>query len=151
MNNLDQLLDGYKNSCDIYRYIDLRLLSNENGVFRCKVPLSKQTKNHVNMMHASVLFAIGELLGGMVCSQHIAKPEKFQPVVRDFKVDFRAPAFTDVTAEAFFDAAQAEEMNKQLEKNGRFDFPLAAKLTDDNGQLVAETLGSYAIRNFMGG
>ena len=50
-----------------------------------------------------------------------------------------------------FDAAQAVEMNQRLEESGRFDFQLAATLTDDNGQLVAETLGSYAIRNFMGG
>jgi hypothetical protein len=39
-------------------------------------------------------------------------------------------------------------MNQQLEATGRYDYALAAKLTDTQGQIVAETLGQYAIRDF---
>ncbi|GIR10364.1 MAG: hypothetical protein CM15mP21_6260 [Hyphomicrobiales bacterium] len=42
---------------------------------------------------------------------HLARPEKFQPVVRDLKIEFKAPAFSSVTAETKFSQAQADEMN----------------------------------------
>ena len=68
---------------------------------------------------------------------HLARPEKFQPVVRDLKIEFKAPAFSSVTAEAQFSQAQADEMNDTLDKKGRFDFTLVADLKDENEKLVA--------------
>jgi hypothetical protein len=42
------------------------------------------------------------------------------------------------------------EMNAKLEETGKYDFQQKAVLTDENGTVVAETLGSYALRNFLG-
>ena len=53
-------------------------------------------------------------------------------------------------AEAHFDASQALEMNAKLEETGKYDFQLKAVLSDSNGSVVAETWGSYALRNFLG-
>jgi acyl-coenzyme A thioesterase PaaI-like protein len=101
-------------------------------------------------MHAGVLFSLGEFLGGLITARYLDNPRKFQPVVRDLKIDFKAPAMTDITATAYFSADQALEMNAKLEETGRYDFQQKAVLTDTNGTVVAETLGSYALRNFMG-
>ena len=57
---------------------------------------------------------------------------------------------TDITATAYLGADQALEMNAKLEETGRYDFQQKAVLTDTNGTVVAETLGSYALRNFTG-
>ena len=43
---------------------------------------------------------------GACCSLNPNEPERFQPVVRDVKIDFKAPATTDVIAEAFFSEDQ---------------------------------------------
>jgi hypothetical protein len=102
------------------------------------------------MMHAAFLFLGGEFLGGLVPMRHLKHPEKFQPVVRDLKIDFKAPALTSVTAQAHFSQAQADEMNQKLEETGRFDFTLLAELTDEAGTLVAQTMANYALRNFSG-
>ena len=142
--------DGAKESCPIYGFLGLEVLQAEGGVFKARMPLNKDTSNHVNIMHASVLFALGEMLGGLVAAKHLAKPEKYQPVVRGLKIDFKAPALTAITAEASFSEAQAVEMNAKLDETGKFDFILKASLTDANGTVVAETEGDYAIRNFLG-
>ena len=134
----------------IYDFLGLEVVSMEGGVFRARVPLNENTGNHVNIMHAGVLFAVGEVLGGLVAIKHVEKPEKFQPVVRSLKIDFKAPAMTAITAEAHFSAAQAAEMNAKLDETGKYDFELPATLKDENGTVVAETLGAYAIRNFFG-
>lgn len=135
----------------IYEFLGLEVVAADGEVFKARVPLNANTANHVNMMHAGVLFAVGEVLGGLVAIKHLAKPEKFQPVVRSVTIDFKAPALTPITAEATFSAAQAAEMNAKLDETGKYDFELKASLKDENGTLVAETLGSYAIRNFLGG
>jgi hypothetical protein len=57
---------------------------------------------------------------------------------------------TDIVATAYFSVDQAVEMNAKLAETGRYDFQQKAVLTDANGTIVAETLGSYALRNFMG-
>lgn len=141
---------GAKKNCPIYDFLGLSVLEAENGVFRATIPNSKEAGNHIGIMHAGVLFSLGEFLGGLITARYLDNPRKFQPVVRDLKIDFKAPAMTDITATAYFSAEQGLEMNAKLEETGRYDFQQKAVLTDTNGTVVAETLGSYALRNFMG-
>ena len=141
---------GAKKNCPIYEFLGLSVLEAENGVFKETIPNSKEAGNHIGIMHAGVLFSLGEFLGGLITARYLDNPRKFQPVVRDLKIDFKAPAMTDITATAYFSAEQALEMNAKLEETGRYDFQQKAVLTDTNGTVVAETLGSYALRNFMG-
>jgi len=141
---------GAKKNCPIYEFLGLSVLEAENGVFKATIPNSKEAGNHIGIMHAGVLFSLGEFLGGLITARYLDNPRKFQPVVRDLKIDFKAPAMTDITATAYFSAEQALEMNAKLEETGRYDFQQKAVLTGTNGTVVAETLGSYALRNFMG-
>jgi uncharacterized protein (TIGR00369 family) len=141
---------GAKKNCPIYEFLGLSVLEAENGVFKATIPNGKEAGNHIGIMHAGVLFSLGEFLGGLITARYLDNPRKFQPVVRDLKIDFKAPAMTDITATAYFSAEQALEMNAKLEETGRYDFQQKALLTDTNGTVVAETLGSYALRNFMG-
>ena len=148
--DLEKLAANIRENYSLYSNAGLQILQADE-TFKVKVELNPQTENHVQMMHAAYLFDGGEFLGGLVPMRHLAKPEKFQPVVRDLKIDFKAPAMSSVTAETVFSQAQADEMNAALEKDGRFDFTLVADLKDENGTLVAQTTTNYAIRNFMGG
>ena len=136
--------------CPIYRFIGLETVSVDKNIYKCFTPLGENNKNHIGIMHAGVLFSLGEFLGGLITARYLDNPRKFQPVVRDLKIDFKAPAMTDITATAYFAADQALEMNAKLEETGWYDFQQKAVLTDTNGTVVAETLGSYALRNFMG-
>ena len=147
--DLEKLSAGIREQYGLYRSADLQILQADE-TFKVKVALGPETQNHVHMMHAAYLFAGGEFLGGLVPMRHLAEPEKFQPVVRDLKIEFKAPAMTSVTAEAVFTQAQADEMNAALAKDGRFDFTLIADLKDENGTLVAQTTANYALRNFLG-
>ncbi len=141
---------GAKKNCPIYEFLGLTVLEAEDGVFKASIPNTKESGNHIGIMHAGVLFSLGEFLGGLITARYLVNPRKFQPVVRDLKIDFKAPAMTDITATAYFTAEQGLEMNTKLEETGRYDFQQKAVLTDANGTIVAETLGSYALRNFMG-
>ena len=107
---------GAKKNCPIYEFLGLTVLEAENGVFKATIPNSKAAGNHIGIMHAGVLFSLGEFLGGLITARYLDNPRKFQPVVRDLKIDFKAPAITDITATAYFAADQALEMNAKLEE-----------------------------------
>ena len=141
---------GAKNNCPIYEFLGLRVLEADDGLFKASIPNTEESGNHIGIMHAGALFSLGEFLGGLITARYLDNPRKFQPVVRDLKIDFKAPAMTDIIATAYFGPEQAIEMNTKLEETGRYDFQQKAILTDANGNVVAETLGSYALRNFMG-
>lgn len=147
--DLEKMAAETREKYALYRNAGLEILQADE-VFKAKVVLGPDTANHVNMMHAAYLFTGGEYLGGLVSTRHIANPQKFQPVVRDVKIEFKAPAMSSVTAETVFTQAQADEMNAALERDGRYDFELVAELKDENGTLVAQTTANYAIRNFLG-
>ena len=147
--DIEKLSASIREKYGLYRNAGLQILQADE-VFKAKVELTSETENHVKMMHAAYLFAVGEFLGGLVPMRHLAKPEKFQPVVRDLKIDFKAPAMTSVTAKTLFSQVQADEMNAELDKDGRYDFTLVADLKDEAGTVVAQTTTNYAIRNFMG-
>ena len=134
----------------VYGNANLEILEAKE-TFKVRMSLRPETENHLKMMHAAYLFAGGEFLGGLVPMVHLAKPDKFQPVVRDLKIEFKAPAFSAVTAKTEFSQDQADEMNAALDKEGRFDFTLLAELKDQSEKLVARTTTNYAIRNFVGG
>ncbi|MDG1690556.1 MAG: YiiD C-terminal domain-containing protein [Alphaproteobacteria bacterium] len=147
--DLEKMAASIRQQFPIYENAGLEILRADE-VFKARVILGEKTQNHVHMMHAAFLFLGGEFLGGLVPMRHLKHPQKFQPVVRDLKIDFKAPALTSITAQAHFSQAQADEMNQQLEETGRFDFTLVAELTDEAGNLVAQTTANYALRNFSG-
>ena len=56
---------GAKKNCPIYEFLGLSVLEAENGVFKATIPNSKEAGNHIGIMHAGVLFSLGEFLGGL--------------------------------------------------------------------------------------
>lgn len=147
--DFEKMAEGIRANYSLYGNANLEILQARES-FKVRMSLGPETENHLKMMHAAYLFAGAEFLGGLVPMAHLAKPEKFQPVVRDLKIEFKAPAFSAVTAETHFSQTQADDMNAALDKDGRFDFTLLAELKDENETLVAQTTTNYAIRNFLG-
>ena len=131
----------------VYEFMDLKVINSSDGLYRCLVPLSKNTTNHIFTVHAAFQWAAAEILGGLVvlCNR---KDEKYVPVVKGLNIDFKAPALSDITSTAYFADRDVVEMNSALESTGRYDFALNSKIRDTNEQVVAEAEGYYAVRVF---
>jgi acyl-CoA thioesterase FadM len=72
--------------------------------------------------------------------------EKYVPVVKSLDIDFKRPALTDLTSEAYFSDEEVEVMNTALASTGRYDFTLRSVIRDANDEVVAEATGCYAVR-----
>ncbi|MBV32653.1 MAG: hypothetical protein CMK36_04365 [Porticoccaceae bacterium] len=147
MNLKEQYEAAARAVCHIYTFLDMRIDSIENGVYRSKIPLSVNTKNHVNIMHAGPIWMAAEYLGGLVAFHNLSD-SKYQPVVAGVTIKFLRPATSDITAETIFSDEDAKLMRKSLLTVGRFDFSIHIVLRDSVGKIVAEADGDYVVKDF---
>ena len=141
----NQIEDWARENLPIYEFMGLKVLSVSDGLYKCFVPLSDNTGNHIKTVHAAFQWASAEILGGLAVLS-TRKDDKYVPVVKSLSIEFKRPALTDITSEAQFSSKQVKVMNTALESTGRYDFDLASVIRDSEGEVVAEASGQYAVR-----
>lgn len=136
-----------RDACPIYTFLDLQVESIEGGIYRSRMPLNDNTKNHVNIFHAGPMWMTAEYLGGLIATHNLDDP-KYQPVIAGLNITFLRPAMTDITAETEFSPADALAMKTALEATGRFSYTLHIVIKDTAGKVVAEAEGQYVVKDF---
>ena len=136
-----------RDACPIYTFLDLQVESIEGGIYRSRMPLNDNTKNHVNIFHAGPMWMTAEYLGGLIATHNLDDP-KYQPVIAGLNITFLRPAMTDITAETEFSPADALTMKTALESTGRFFYTLHIVIKDTTGKVVAEADGQYVVKDF---
>jgi len=146
MERIETALESWvRAQLPLYEFMDLEITSVSDGLYQCRVPLGRNTGNHVNTFHAALQFAAAEILGGLIVLSR-RSDEKYVPVVKRLDIEYRRPALSDITAEVRFADAQVEVMNAALATDGRYDFELRPVIRDAAGEVVAEATGYYAVR-----
>lgn len=143
----EELEKWAKTNFPIYEYMGLKIVSASNGLYQCSVPLTINTGNHFNTVHAAFQWASAEILGGLIVFSN-RPDEKYVPVVRSMEIEFKSPARSGITAEACFTDAEVEVMVASLKSSGRYDFELRVTIRDVAEEIVAESKASYAVRDF---
>jgi len=133
--------------CPIYAFIDLRVESVENGIYRARVPLSANVQNHLKIFHAGPIWMAAEYLGGLIVL-HNTDVKKYQPVVSGLDIKFIGPALSDIVSEVIFSYKEVDKMRKSLDLTGRYDFTTNIVVKDTNANLVAEAEGNYSVKDF---
>ena len=59
-------------------------------MYRCRIPLNDQNKNHIDTVHAAIQWAAAEVLGGLVIAVNFRDPPLFV-AVRSVSIDFLRP------------------------------------------------------------
>jgi len=129
----------------IYRHIGLTVELAGSGLYRCRIPMSEQNRNHIGTIHACIQWAAAEVLGGLVVVANFDHSRLFY-VVRTVTIRFLKPARTDLTAEAFLTDERVKDLQDKLMRHGEAGFELDAVVRDNNGAIVAETSAEYLIR-----
>jgi thioesterase domain-containing protein len=123
----------------------IRLVEMRRGHVEATVPMDGNG-NHLGTMYAGVLFAVAEILGGAIVASTF-DVRKVYPTIKALTINFRRPARDAVIATASLDDAEIERLEAEAESAGKAQFVLTAQLHDSAGELVAETEGTYQIRN----
>ncbi|CAN7422178.1 YiiD C-terminal domain-containing protein [Pseudomonas sp. LjRoot71] len=116
----------------------------EPGRVRLRMPLAGN-QNHIGSMYAGALFTLAEIPGGALFLTSF-DAQRFYPIVKEMNLRFRRPATGDIRVEANLSEAQIEQLQKQATEHGKAEYVLELQLTDDSGEVVAQSRGLYQLR-----
>lgn len=116
----------------------------EVGHVRLRMPLAGN-QNHIGSMYAGALFTLAEIPGGALFLTSF-DTQRFYPIVKEMNLRFRRPATGDIHVEASLSKAQIEQLQKQATEEGKAEYVLELQLTDDSGEVVAQSRGLYQLR-----
>ena len=113
------------------------------GHVRLRLPLEGNS-NHLGTMYAGALFAIAELPGGLLPLTVLAGG--LAPIVTEVTIEFVRPARGPVFLTASMDPVQIQALAEVALATGRAEFVLHLQVTDEDGQVVAVSRGTYQLR-----
>ncbi|MDP3813813.1 YiiD C-terminal domain-containing protein [Pseudomonas sp.] len=116
----------------------------EPGHVRLRMPLAGN-QNHIGSMYAGALFTLAEIPGGALFLTSF-DAQRFYPIVKEMNLRFRRPATGDIRVEARIADEEIQRLQQQASEQGKADYLLQLQLTDDSGEVVAESRGLYQLR-----
>lgn len=117
----------------------------ERGHVRLRMPL-KGNENHINNMYAGALFTLAELPGGVLMLTSF-DTRRFYPIVKEAGLRFLRPATSDIHVDAYLSEAEITRIDEEATHQGKADFVLDLQLTDEEGNVVAESHAIYQLRS----
>lgn len=116
----------------------------EPGHVRLRMPLAGN-QNHIGSMYAGALFTLAEIPGGALFLTSF-DAQRFYPIVKEMNLRFRRPATGDIRVEASLTDEEIQRLQKQATEEDKAEYVLQLQLTDDSGEVVAESRGLYQLR-----
>lgn len=116
----------------------------EVGHVCLRMPLAGN-QNHIGSMYAGALFTLAEIPGGALFLTSF-DAQRFYPIVKEMNLRFRRPATGDIRVEARLAAEEIQQLQKQATELGKAEYVLQLQLTDESGEVVAESRGLYQLR-----
>jgi len=134
--------------CPLYLHVGLVVESANDGIYRCRVPVSPQNSNHINTIHAGIQWTVAEVLGGIVAIDVLGleKAANIFVAVRSATIEFLRPARTDITAEAILGSQESEGIRLLVDAAKEAVFVLQTSIRSTSGELVAAFSAEYLIR-----
>ena len=116
----------------------------EVGHVRLLMPLAGN-QNHIGSMYAGALFTLAEIPGGALFLTSF-DAQRFYPIIKEMNLRFRRPPTGDIRGEAHLAAEEIQQLQKQATELGKAEYVLQLQLTDESGEVVAESRGLYQLR-----
>ncbi|MDR3658511.1 MAG: YiiD C-terminal domain-containing protein [Mycobacterium sp.] len=101
--------------------------------------------NHFGVMYAGVLFTVAEVLGGLLAVGAF-DASQFYPLVKDMSIQYKAPAKSDVRAEAALSDDDIARVTAEAAERGKSEYLVEAVVTDADGTVVATTRATCQLR-----
>ena len=101
--------------------------------------------NHFGVMYAGVLFTVAEVLGGILALTAFDQSQFF-PLVKDMSIQYKAPAKSDVRAQAEMSRDDITRIEAEAAHNGKSEYTVEAVVTDADGTVVATTKATCQLR-----
>jgi thioesterase domain-containing protein len=135
-------------SVPILEAMGIRVVEVRPGFAAAELP-PEPNMNHFGVTYAGSLFSVAEMLGGvlsLVTFDFEGELSGFVPIVKESTIRFRRPALGVVRATASLSDDEVTRVRQDALATGKGEFVLEASLTDEHGEVVASTVGTYQVR-----
>jgi thioesterase domain-containing protein len=135
-------------SVPILEAMGIRVVEVRPGFAAAELP-PEPNMNHFGVTYAGSLFSVAEMLGGvlsLVTFDFEGELSGFVPIVKESTIRFRRPALGVVRATASLSDGEVARVRQDALATGKGEFVLEASLTDEHGEVVASTVGTYQVR-----
>lgn len=135
-------------SVPILEAMGIRVVEVRPGFAAAELP-PEPNVNHFGVTYAGSLFSVAEMLGGvlsLVTFDFEGEMSGYVPIVKESTIRFRRPALGVVRATASLSDDEVARVRQDALATGRGEFVLEASLTDEHGEVVASTVGTYQVR-----
>lgn len=122
----------------------LKVEALERGRVVCRMPF-KGNANHIGTMYAGALFTLAEIPGGALFLSSF-DPGKFYPIVTDLQISFKKPVKSDATVEICLSDEEIHRITEDAQSQGKALFELRGELKNEQGEIVALSVGQYQLR-----
>lgn len=126
------------------RRMGLRVDEVAPGRVRVSAPLAGNT-NHIGTMYAGAIFTLAEMPGGGLALTRF-DINRYFPILKHMEVSFRRPLASDASVELTMSEAEAARIAAEVAAKGKCDFVLEGDITDQGGQVCAQSRGVYQLR-----
>ena len=141
-------------SVPILEAMGIRVVEARPGFAAADLP-PEPNVNHSGVTYAGSLFSVAEMLGGVLSLVTFdfdpasgGELAGFVPIVKESTIRFRRPALGVVRASASLSDDEIARVRRDALATGKGEFVLEATLTDEQGEVVASTVGTYQVRRF---
>jgi thioesterase domain-containing protein len=137
-------------SVPILEAMGIRVVEVRPGFAAADLP-PEPNVNHFGVTYAGSLFSVAEMLGGLLALTTFdfeGELAGFVPLVKESTIRFRRPALGVVRASASLPDDEITRVRREAMATGKGEFVLEATLTDEQGEVVASTVGTYQVRRF---
>jgi len=135
-------------SVPILEAMGIRVVDVRPGFATAELP-PEPNVNHFGVTYAGSLFSVAEMLGGVLSLATFdfeGELSGFVPIVKESTIRFRRPALGVVRASASLPDDEVARVRQDALATGKGEFVLEATLTDEQGEVVASTVGTYQVR-----
>ena len=135
-------------SVPILEAMGIRLVEVRAGFASADLP-PEPNLNHFGVTYAGSLFSVAEMLGGVLSLATFdfeGELAGWVPIVKESTIRFRRPALDVVRAAASLGDDEVARVRRDALETGKGEFVLEATLTDEQGEVVASTVGTYQVR-----
>jgi uncharacterized protein (TIGR00369 family) len=119
--------------------------SEERGVV--VLPVRRENSNHIGSQHAGALFSAAEAAAGAAVMGRLMAylQPGMTPLVRGATIQYTKVAQGQITATSMILASTGDILS-DLKANGRVDIDVEVSLTDESGEIVANSQVTWHIR-----
>ncbi len=129
----------------IYGICGVKVESVEGGTVRASVPLRLSTRNHIGIMHAAVLYMLGEFLGGVFIVHRYAD-RGWVPIAVEGSVKYKKMVKGTAVAECSLPEKTFARLEAEMAEKGRSRFTTDVNILNEKGETAATLRVEYLVR-----